>query len=161
MQTLGSVPLVSILKRLDCNADTSVMQTLGSVPLVSILRRLDCNADTSVVQTLGSVPLVSILRQLDCNADTSVMQILGSVPLVFMLRRLHCNTDPTVMRHHKWQELQMLTCYYSFFSFNKMVHESRPFGLFTMSLSVMHESAHDTKFFQSLGKNVVTIRRTI
>ena len=42
-----------------------------------------------------------------------------------------------------------------------MVHESRPFGVLTMSLSVMYESVHDTRFFQSLGKNVVTIRRTI
>ena len=46
----------------------------------------------------------------------------------------------------------MLPCYYSFFSFNKMVHESRPFGLLTMSLSVMHESAHDTEIFSIFGQ---------
>ena len=88
MQTLGSVPLVSILRRFDCNADTSVMQTLGSVPLVSVLRRFDCDTDTSVMQTLGSVPLVSDLRRFDCNIDTSVGQTLGSVPLVSVLRKL-------------------------------------------------------------------------
>ena len=53
MQTLDSVPLVSVLTGLT-----------GSVPLVSILRRLHCNTDTSVMQTLDSVPLVSVLAGL-------------------------------------------------------------------------------------------------
>ena len=48
------------IRRLDSNTVMSVMQTLGSVPLVSILRRSDCNTDTSVMQTLGSVSVVSV-----------------------------------------------------------------------------------------------------
>ena len=96
--TLGSVPLVSVLKRFDSHTDTSVKQTLGSVPLVSALRRFDCNTDTSVMWTLGTVPLVSVLRRFDCNTETSVKRTLGSVPLVCVLKRFDCNTDTSV----KW-----------------------------------------------------------
>lgn len=35
-----------------CNTDTSVKWTLGSVSLVSVLRRFDCKTDTRVVWTL-------------------------------------------------------------------------------------------------------------
>ena len=42
----------------------SVIQTLGSVPLVSILRRFDCNTETSVMRTLGSVSVVSVSGRL-------------------------------------------------------------------------------------------------
>ena len=42
----------------------SVIQTLGSVPLVSILRRSDCNTETSVMRTLGSVSVVSVSGRL-------------------------------------------------------------------------------------------------
>ena len=96
--TLGSVPLVSVLRRFDCNTDTSVMQTLVAVPLVSVLKRFDCNTDTSVMRTLGSVPLVSVLRRFDCDTDTSVMQTLRSVPLVSDLRRFDCNIDTSVVQ---------------------------------------------------------------
>ena len=92
-RTLGSVPLLSVLKRFDCNADTSVKRTLGTVPLVSVLRRFDCHTDTSVKWTLGSVPLVSVLKRFDCNTDTSVKRTLGTVPLVSVLRRFDCHTD--------------------------------------------------------------------
>ena len=86
IQTVGYVPLVSILRRFDCNKDTSVMWTLGSVPLVSILRGFDCNKDTSVKRTLGSVPLVSVLRRFDSNTDTSVKRTI----------RFDFNTDTSV-----------------------------------------------------------------
>ena len=62
--------------RFDCNTDTSVKQTLGSVPLVSVLKRFDSNTDTSVKWTLGSVPLVSVLKRFDCKKTFKFATIL-------------------------------------------------------------------------------------
>ena len=78
IQTVGSVPLVSILRRFDSNTDTSVMWTLGPVSVVSVLEGLT-----------GSVSVVTVcIRTFDCYTDTSVLQTLDSVPLVSVLAGL-------------------------------------------------------------------------
>ena len=77
-QCLEITPLWNIAREMT-TTDTSLMCTLGSVSVISVLRRCDSNTDTSVMQTLGSVPLISLLRRCDSNTDTYVMWTLGTV----------------------------------------------------------------------------------
>ena len=44
-----------------------VMLLLSSAHFCFVLRRLDCNKDTSGMKTLCFVPLVSVLRRFGCN----------------------------------------------------------------------------------------------
>ena len=85
MQTLGTVPLVSLLRWFDCNTDTSVMWTLGTVPLLSALRRFDSNRHLRNADTWLCLSGVCT-RRFDSKTDTSVMQTLDSVFLVSVLR---------------------------------------------------------------------------
>ena len=68
---------------------STLMQTLGSVPLVSIFRRFDCNLALRYLcnaDTLLCTRPVSILRRFDCNtlrhifnADTWICTFVESV----------------------------------------------------------------------------------
>ena len=120
-------PFFLVLRIFVCNTDTSVMWTLGSVSLVSVLRRVDCKTNTCVMWTLnpfgGCIKEVSHrhLCNVDtppfggCNVDTQSLWWLylggltvtqtpvlhiesgHSIPLVSVLRRIDCSVETCVM----------------------------------------------------------------